>query len=314
MATLLSSGNNTLLSKRGSVSVDTRTNALWIRDTARNLKGIVHLIKRLDFPVKQVVIEARVVTVEKKFERNLGAAFGISSPRHLSGTLKGANQLAQGISTANVTPIAQRLNFDLPAGNSIFGVKAQAGSIALAALPIGGVTTLDLELSALEQEGIINLISTPRLITSNQYPAYIKTGEEIPYQESTSSGATSVAFKDAVLELKVTPQITPDNRIILNLTVSNNRAGIPIKLGKDNSAIPIATEEESSRVLLNDHQTVVLGGVYQQTKTKVVTRIPFLGRIPLLGYLFRRTINRTIKRELLIFLTPHIVHKPSDLS
>lgn len=297
-----------LLSKRGQISVDERTNSIWIRDTPEQLNTVVRLIKKLDYPVKQVLIEARIVRINRPYERQLGARFGISSPRHLSGTLEGATQLAQGIQPANVVPIAERLNFDVPVA-SLFG---PAGTIGLAVARIGGSTVLDLELSALEHEGHVQLISSPRLITSSQHPAYIQTGEEIPYEESTSSGATSIAFKNAVLSLKVTPQITPDNRIILDLTVTNDQPGTTVPTGTG-KAIAIRTEEEQSRVLVNDHQTVVLGGVYTQDKRKIITRIPFLGRIPLLGRLFTHEEIQDNKSELLIFLTPHIIHKPSEL-
>ena len=327
IGTLINNGNNHLLSARGQVSVDKRTNSLWLRDTAQHLDEITEMVYKLDFPVKQVLIEARIVSVSENFKREIGARFGISNPRHLSGTLEGANQLAQGIAPADVTPISSRLNFDTPStplfstrgGSGIGGLgslatKALGGSIAFAVARMGGDTVLDLELSALEQEGKVKIVSSPRLITSNQYPAYIQSGEEIPYQEATSSGATSIQFKDAVLSLQVTPQITPDDRIILNLTITKNSAGQTVKLENGGLAIPIRTQEEQSRVLLNDHQTVVLGGIYEQDKETVYTRIPFLGELPLIGYLFKikRRINN--RSELIIFLTPHIIHDPSELT
>lgn len=299
-----------LLSKRGQISIDERTNSLWLKDIPSQLKTVIRLIRKLDFPVKQVLIEARIVSITRPYERELGVRFGITSPKHLSGTLFGANQLAGGTAPSAVTPLSQRLNFDMPVA-SLFG---PAGSIGLALAKLGGdgKTVLDLELSALEHEGIVQVISNPRLITSSQHPAYIQTGQEIPYEEATSSGATSIAFKDAVLSLKVTPQITHDNRIILELTVTNNQAGEPVTTGTG-TALPINTEEEQSRVLLNNHQTVVLGGVYTQNKQKIITRVPFLGRIPLIGRLFTHEKETNNKRELIIFLTPHIIHKPSEL-
>ena len=187
------------------------------------------------------------------------------------------------------------------------------GSIGLAVAKLGS-SFIDMELSALEQQNELDIISSPRLITSNQEKAYIETGEQIPYQNATSSGATSVSFADALLKLEVTPQITPDNRVVLNLVVSNNSAGTPVPLGFGGTAIPINTQEEGSRVLLNDNQTVVLGGVYQRQKSNVVERIPFLGHIPILGHLFTNTDKAKEDSELLIFLTPHIIQKSSDIS
>lgn len=274
----------------------------------KNVRTMVRMISRLDFPVKQVMIEARIVTIKKPYEEQLGVRFGLSSPKNLSGTLEGANDLAKGKPVQDV-PIKDRLNFDIPA-SSLFGNPA--GSIGIAVAKLGNVF-LDLELSALEREGHVHLISSPRLITSDQHPAYIKTGSEIPYQAATSSGATSVEFKDAVLKLEVVPHISPDNRITMKVKVTNNHPGIPVKLGADGEAIPIETEEEESNILVNDHQTVVLGGVFMQDKRKIITRIPFFGVLPLIGRLFTHTQDRNDQSELLIFLTPHIIQHPDQL-
>lgn len=321
---ILDTKNYSLLSSRGSTNVDTRTNSVWIRDTPDHVNTVVKLIKELDFPVQQVMIEARIVSVSQAFERQLGAQFGLSGPSHLSGTLIGANTLAGGTSVANV-PLVDRLNFALPASGSMFGSTSTPGSIGLAVAKLGS-TFIDMELSALEEENDLNIISSPQLITSNQQKAYIETGEQIPYQSSASSGATTVQFAQALLKLEVTPQITPDNRVILNLTVTNNSAGSPVSLnipganggteGGNNggTAIPINTEEEQSSVLLNNNQTVVLGGVYQRSKSNVVIRIPFFGSLPLIGHLFTNTDRKTANNELLIFLTPHIIRRPSQLS
>jgi len=320
MQKILDTKNYSLLSARGSTNVDTRTNSVWIRDTPEHVKTITKLVKQLDFPVEQVMIEARIVSVDEGFERELGARFGLSKPGYLSGTLAGANAMAGSTASgasavvAGVSPFTNRLNFNLPAtgGGSVLS-GSTPGSIGLAVAKMGA-TFIDMELSALEEQKDLDIISSPQLITSNQQKAYIQTGEEIPYQSATSSGATAVSFVNAVLKLEVTPQITPDNRIILNLVVTNNSAGATIALSGGGSAVPIDTEEEGSRVLLNDNQTVVLGGVYKRTKGNTVQRIPFLGRIPLLGNLFKHTDKTTINTELLIFLTPHIIHKPSDIS
>lgn len=310
---LLASKDSSLLSKQGSTSIDKRTNSVWIRDTAAHIQTITKLIHQLDHPVKQVMIEARMVKIDRKFERQLGARFGLSNPNSLSGTLQGANELVGAGGDVATVPLADRLNFDLPATGTLFGSTNTPGSIGLAVAKLGS-SFIDMELSALEQQNDLDIISSPRLITSNQEKAYIETGEQIPYQESTSSGATSVTFVDALLKLEVTPQITADNRVVLNLTVSNNSAGVPVQLSGGGSAIPINKQEEGSRVLLNNNQTVVLGGVYQRQKGNVVTRIPFLGHIPILGHLFTNTDRAKEDSELLIFLTPHIIQKSADIS
>jgi len=305
-----------LLTSRGSLGFDPRSNSIWIRDTASHIATIMRLIKKLDFPEKQVVIEARIVSISRPFERQLGIRWGLSSTANkLSGTLAGANSNL-------TTPLDQvslptRLNFNF-AGSATSAPVLQASSTPIASLGIAlaklGNFNVDLELSALEEEGKIQLVSKPRLVTSNLQEASIETGQEIPYQESTSSGATSISFKNASLSLKVTPRITADNRVLLSITVTNNRAGTVVPLAGGGSAIPIDTEQESSTILVNDRQTIVLGGVYRQDKRKIVTRIPFLGRIPIIGYLFKYTQIRNNRDELLIFLTPRIIHTPSDLN
>lgn len=327
---VLDTKNLSLLSARGSTNVDPRTNSIWIRDTPEHVTTIVRLIRQLDHPVKQVSIEARIVSIRRQNERQIGARFGLSRPSHLSGTLRGANEMAGGVSNSITsigdttvaqgtpgtligTPLERRLNFDGRASGQMFGSTSAPGSIGLAVAQLGSYF-IDLELSALEEQNELDVISSPRLITSNQQKAYIQTGEEIPYQSATSSGATDVQFKDAVLKLEVTPQITPDNRVILLLKVTNNRAGPEIALQGGGSAIPIETEEEESRILLNNNQTVVLGGVYKREKANLMRRIPFFGRLPLIGHLFRNTDKRSDDQELLIFITPHIIQTPADIS
>lgn len=301
-----------LLSSRGVTNIDKRTNSVWVRDTPEHIDTVIRLIQQLDHPVKQVLIEARLVKIRRRFEEQLGARFGLTNPKKLSGTLTGANSMAGGTRPVNVT-LADRLNFNSPASGTIFGTSGAPGSIGLAVARLDN-NLIDLELSALEEQNNVDILSAPKLITSNQQPAYIQTGEQVPYQAATSSGATSVQFKDAVLKLEVTPQITPDHRIILKLKVSNNTVGSPITGSGGSVNYAIDTEEEESVVLLNNHQTVVLGGVYRLTKKNVVRRIPFLGKLPLLGALFRNKVEQSDKNELLIFLTPHIIHKPADIS
>lgn len=268
IAVLLKDKNNSLLSKRGTLSVDARTNTIWIQDTGVQIEEIRELVKQLDIPVKQVLIEARIVNVTKDFARDLGIRFGISRPTHLSGTLSGANQLAQNVAPADVVPLSDRLNVDLAATP----VSASPASVGLALAKLGDGILLDLELSALESEGRGEVISSPRLITTNQQSAVIESGEEIPYQEATSSGATAVAFKKAVLSLKVTPQITPDNKIMMDLQINQDTPS-PQTF---NGVPAILTKEIQTNVLVNNGQTIVLGGFINKIKTIRLIEYHFL--------------------------------------
>lgn len=313
LATLLKGQQGTLLTERGEVAVDPRTNTLIIRDTPANLANVVRQIKQLDVPARQVLIEARIVNIDTLYEEEIGVRFGASNTTHLSGTLAGANQIAQGVPPAFVTPFTDRLNFNVPANQLFDGTTP--GSIALAVAKVGGVL-LDLELSALEGARHAQIISRPRVVTSNQERAVIQTGEEIPYQESTSSGATSVVFKKAVLSLEIVPQITPDDKIILRLKATQDSRGENIAVGSSQGVpvtIPaINTQEVESNVLLNDNETVVIGGVYKTIKTDTMDRIPFFGSIPVVGYLFRHTGEHDEKHELLIFITPKIIRSCNE--
>ncbi|MCH9770659.1 MAG: type IV pilus secretin PilQ [Gammaproteobacteria bacterium] len=306
---LTETGN--LLTARGSMGFDNQTNSIWIRDTKKHLATITRLLRKLDFPAKQVEIKARIVSIQRPYERQLGLMWGVTNANNnLSGTLQGANDIVAGAVPSAVTPISRRLNFNIPAA-AISGANPATFGLALAQIHNFNI---DVEISALEREGKIHLISAPRLVTSNLEPAYIETGEEIPYQQATSSGATAIEFKNAALKLEVTPRITPDHRVLLKVKVSNNRQGTQVALADGSSFVPIDTEEEESRVLMNNGQTIVIGGVYTQDKRKVVTRIPFLGSIPIVGNLFRHTLTRNDRDELLIFLTPKIIDKPAELS
>ncbi len=308
---LLKTKDNSLLSERGSVSVDERTNRLLIRDTAKNIDAITALVQELDIPVRQVLIESRIVLATNDFSKELGVRFGVSN---LDSKVSGANTDAIAISGNSTSAEELRLggiptqpgryNVNLPAALS------GAGSIglALSRLPFG--TLLDLELSAAQTEGRSETISSPRVITSNQSKALIETGTEIPYQRASSSGATTVAFKKAVLSLEVTPQITPDDRIIMDLKVNkdspdfaNITAGVP----------PIKTQAVETNVLVDNGETIVLGGVYEQTKSKKVSRIPFFGDLPLVGWLFRSKFEQNNKSELLIFVTPKLLKDSAKL-
>lgn len=309
IADVIKGGGTNLLSSRGQVAVDSRTNSLIIRDTKENLQGILPEIKKLDVPAKQVLIEARIVNIDIHYEEQLGVRFGTSNTRSLSGTLAGANQLAQGTNVADITPLTDRLNFNVPA-NALFN-GSTPGSVGLALAHLGEVY-LDLELSALEGERHAKVIARPRVVTSNQQKAMIQTGEEIPYQESSSSGATSVAFKKAVLSLEIVPQITPNNKIVLSMKATQDSRGLNTAIGATAAGTPITipainTQEVQSNVLLNDNETIVIGGVYKEIKTNTWDRIPFFGTLPIVGNFFSHKGVDNEKHELLIFITPKII-------
>lgn len=305
IATMLKDKENSLLSERGALSVDTRTNTIWLQDTGPQIEEIRQLIKQLDVPVKQVSIEARIVNVTKDCAEDIGVRFGVSKPTHLSGTLEGANDLAEGTAPADV-PIAQRLNVDLGA----LPVSADPASIGIALAKLGNGVLLDLELSALESEGRAEIIASPRLMTTNQQAALIESGEDIPYQESTSSGATAVAFKKAVLSLRVTPQITPDGRLLMDLQINQDSDS-----GRRVQGVPIIlTKAIETNVLVDNGQTIVLGGIYRQDKNNSITRVPFLGKLPVVGNLFSRSQAKTNNEELLIFITPRIITNNLSIS
>ena len=313
MQGLIKDQSTSLLSSRGSVNIDQRTNTLLIQDTENVLTSLIPLIKKLDVPVEQVLIEARIVTVDTDYEQDLGIRFGITHPTHVSGTITGANEInnnhiANETADTATNPLLNvavndRLNINLPADSA-----NTPASIGVALAKLGRNYLLDLELSALETEGVGELIASPRLVTANQHEAYIEQGEEIPYQEATSSGATSVEFKKAVLALRVTPQITPDGKVIMNIKINQDRrSSAPEVLG-----VPaIDTEQIETRVLVDNGQTIVLGGIYSENKQHTVERIPFLGNLPIIGYLFKRTSDSDERRELLIFITPKIVQRTS---
>ncbi|MFI4937733.1 MAG: type IV pilus secretin PilQ [Candidatus Berkiellales bacterium] len=285
LASLLKTEKNSLLSSRGAVSVDERTNTLLIQDIETKLAQVRALVTRLDMPVKQVLIESRVVFVNDNVEEALGVTFrSVPKNSETNPSLALKDRLNVNLSTV------------LPSGANNM---AHLG-LAVAKLPKG--TLLDLELMALENEGLGKIVASPRLVTSDQQEAYIESGEEIPYQETTSSGATSVAFKKAVLRLEVTPQITPDHHIILDLKVNQDSRG-----AVTNGVPAINMREMHTKVLVADGETVVLGGIYQQNQIKNKMRVPFLGKVPLLGWLFKNEIQSDQRNELLIFVTPNVI-------
>lgn len=296
-----------MLSERGSISIDERTNALLLRELPDNIDVIRDIVASLDIPVKQVQIEARIVTVNEGDLDELGVRWGFSSTNGSTttgGSIEsnlGAIGLYDGSSdSGDGAAIDDFLNVNLAA------TSANASSIAFQVAKLGADTLLDLELSAMQRESKAEIISSPRLITTNKQPAYIEQGTEIPYLESSSSGATSVAFKKAVLSLKVTPQITPDNRLVLDLSVTQDRPGEVVKTGTG-EAVAINTQRIGTQVLVNNGETVVLGGIFQHSVTSSVDKVPLLGDLPLLGALFRRSYEQMGKSELLIFVTPKVV-------
>ncbi|AND69846.1 pilus modification protein PilQ [Dyella thiooxydans] len=297
------------LSPRGSVSYDNRTNTLLISDTPEKIKEIRALVAVLDRPVQQVLIESRIVVATDQFTRELGAKFGINGSRtNPSGQvlqLGGALGTAQGSNTNAATLGSGGLNVNLP-------VSGPAGSFGLAIL--GANYALDLELSAAQTEGRGEVISSPRVITANQQEAVIRQGQQIgyvTYQNSATgaagSGTATVQFKDAVLELKVTPTITADNRVYLKINVKKDALAKFIDAPGSGQVPQIDTRELNTSVLVDNGQTVVLGGIYEITKQNTVTKVPGLGDIPGIGMLFRKTSRQNDKAELLIFVTPRIL-------
>lgn len=321
LAALIKSRSGTLLSSRGSVSVDRRTNTLLLHDTPEHLADIRRMVAALDVPVRQVLIEARVVIVNNDFKRELGTVLGLTGvqgngPNGIvtaTGTAAGADTIVGSAMNNNSTtgtpyPVSiptggsatTRYNINLPTPDRV-------GSIAFGVL--GSDYLVDLELSAAQLETRADIISAPRVVTANQKKAVILQGTEIPYQQSASSGATTISFEKAVLSLTVTPQITPDNRIILDLDVKDDSVGqVVVKSGGVN--VPaIDTQEVTDQVVVNDGQTVVLGGILVTQHRQQETKIPLLGDIPVLGHLFKQTVHTNNKDELLVFVTPKIVHQ-----
>jgi len=311
--------NNSLLSDRGSVAIDERTNTLLLQDTSERLSDIRRLVSTLDIPVRQVLIEARIVIVNDDYSRDLGVRFGANAAFDHGGSdgagVIGANNPAGGVISRDpgtaVTP--DGFPTDIPDSRYLVNlpVTNPAGRLALTLLDSDYI--VDLELSAAQAEGRGEIISSPRLITANQREATIEQGVEIPYQESSSSGATTTQFKKAVLSLKVTPQITPDNRVILDLTVAKDSVGQLVASATGGFVPSIDTREIVTQVLVNDGQTVVLGGILETERRDAERKVPWLGDIPVLGYLFKTTSKTDNKDELLIFVTPRILREGASL-
>ncbi|HEY5624369.1 MAG TPA: type IV pilus secretin PilQ [Gammaproteobacteria bacterium] len=323
LAELISGGgSNPLISDRGSVTIDERTNTLLVQDTTDRLQNIRRLVATLDVPVAQVLIESRIVIVNDDYSRDLGVRLGAtmvndrggSELLSFTGTSSGSDVITQSAianinNNGNAFPVTtpaidQRYNVNLP-------VSTPAGQFALAILDSDFL--IDLELSALQAEGDGQIISTPRIITANQREGRITQGVQIPYQESSSSGATTTQFRDAVLSLTVTPQVTPDDRIIMDLIVTKDSVGELVASATGGFVPSIDTRSVITQVLVDDGETVVLGGIFETEERETINKVPVLGDIPGLGYLFRSTVTVSNQAELLIFVTPKILREGANL-
>jgi type IV pilus assembly protein PilQ len=291
-------GGRSILTKRGSAVVDPRTNQLFVTDISSKLEEIRKLVQKTDIASRQVLIEARIVEADDKFSKNLGAklSFGLSDTINRNPVTVGG-QLIPGVAPAPVAIGNSAVN--LPA-NGING--SSAGSVALTLFNAASTRFIGLELSALEADGKGKIISSPRVITADQLKALIEQGTELPYQQATSSGATSVAFRKANLKLEVTPQITPDGNVILDVDVSKDSVGADTRAG-----FAIDTKHVKTQVLIDNGGTVVIGGIFQQTERDSVSKVPMFGDIPVVGNLFKTTGRTNDKTELLIFLTPRVL-------
>ncbi|MGA1562348.1 MAG: type IV pilus secretin PilQ, partial [Gammaproteobacteria bacterium] len=313
LAKLLEGAQSPLLSPRGSLRVDERTNTLLIHDTESQLQTIRDTLQQLDRPAQQVLIESRIVIASDDFTKDLGVKLGLE---HIPGDQDGWEVGVSGTIGDARTALLQgspngatNLAVNLPGNSNV----TQFGSlgISIGKLPLG--TMLGLELRAAQLQGLSETIANPRILTSNGKEALIQQGVEIPYKSDTSSGATDVEFKEAVMELKVTPRVTPNGQIIL--TVSVKKDSPTVDTYGDYGEPGINTNEIQTEVMIADGETLVIGGIYEQVTTKNQNKVPFLGDLPILGRLFRNDYNSNQKDELLVFLTPQILKEgatPSD--
>ena len=304
---LAGDGGAATLSKRGRVLVDPRTNSVILTDTAENLAAFKRMIDQLDIPVRQVQIEARIVNANTNFTEELGIRFGGGGF-----TTGGLPAWTFGGSLRTLSDLRNTLgdgdgrigNVDDPLVD--LGVDG-AGRSGIAIGVTNAGYLLDLELSALAADGHAEIVARPRIITADKHPATIESGVEIPYQQATESGATSIAFKDAVLQLEVTPQITPNERIVMDLVVKQDT------VGRIYQGVPsINTTRIATRVLVDNGETVVLGGIFQTDRHQTTARTPLFGDLPLVGRLFRRTLERDDKQELFVFITPSVVQEDNE--
>jgi type IV pilus assembly protein PilQ len=296
--TMLSDKDQKILSKRGSAVIDARTNTIFVQDVASRLEEVRRLISQLDIPVRQVMIEARIVIADDKWSRDIGAKFNIAAGANVgnrnvgvAGNIDNAHRIAGGTApTSADTPIS----VNLPA--------AGGGSIGVQILNLANSNLVELELSALEVDGRGKVVSSPRIVAPDKKKATITQGTEIPYATQASSGGTTVAFKQAVLSLSVTPQITPDDKLIMDIEIKKDA------IGQVFSGIPsVDTKTLNTQVVVDNGDTAVLGGIYEQSVRTDVTKVPFLGDIPFIGNFFKRTQKQDFKTELLIFITPRII-------
>lgn len=305
--------NNTLLSNRGTVTVDERTNTLIIKDVADSIENIHNLISKIDIPVRQVMIEARIVSATDSFSKEIGVRWGILSngaANNRSLLVGGSNQTLADLKDFDIettTVNGQTVSYpsyDISRPDNLnvdLGVANPAGSIAFGLLSMSDVM-LDLELSALQADNRGEVISTPKILTADKQTAKVSSGTQIPYQEASASGATTTSFKEAALSLEATPNITPDGKIGLQLVITN---GTPTII---NNQVAIAEDSISTNVIVEDGQTIVLGGVFKNRTTNEVSKVPFLGDLPYVGRAFRRDIRSNSKEELLIFVTPKLIN------
>jgi len=302
-----------LLSGRGSVIIDERTNTLIVKDTDEVISEVRKILAELDIPVRQVMISSRIVIAQDDFTRELGNRFGFTRADTFgsdgfydtSGTVQSTDVITSS-AVENINNTGQPFPVEIPFGTADrFNVNLPTSGLATGSIAFSilkGSSLIDLELSALQAENQGEIISSPRVVTADRHEAFIEQGVEIPYLSSTSSGATQVEFKKAVLSIKVTPQITPDDRIIMDLQVNKDAVGEVF------AGIPsIDTREVDTQVLVNNGDTIVLGGIYEQVTRDEVDKVPLLGDIPILGYLFKHTLESDEKAELLIFVTPKIL-------
>jgi len=305
LSSLIQGGENNLLSDRGNVSIDDRTNTLIIQDVSTSLEAIRDMIAKLDVPIRQVMIESRIVNADESFSKDLGVKFGLSK------TILDDDPFlfTVGGKQTGDTDFGGTTSFNDGTNENFMVTLPVAGTSSLG-MAIGKVGSylLQLELSALLAEGRGEDIANPKIITSNQTEAIIESGVEIPYQEASSSGATAVSFKKAVLALRVTPQITPDDRVILDLAVNQDTQGTAV------GGVPtINTRAVTTQVLVDDGETVVLGGIYNQVDRNDSDRVPFFGDLPYIGFLFKNSRVRKTKSELLIFVTPKIINEDLNI-
>lgn len=319
---LISDAKQKILSKRGSAVVDVRTNTLFVQDTARHLEEVQNIINKIDIPVRQVMIESRLVIADERFGKSLGARFGVAqrgtpgrNVTSIGGTI--GNKFTE-LSEDGVLTMGEHTGTQMTAtgSDSMLALSSDGEPDLNANLPVAGAFgnfaftlfrlpagfLLNLELSALETDQRGKVVSSPRVTTANQQKAIIEQGTEIPYQQATSSGATAVAFKKASLSLEVTPQITPDEKIIMDLEVKKDRVG-QVFVGVPS----IDTQRVQTQVLVSNGETAVLGGIYEQTERNDVDKVPFFGDLPFIGNAFKRRIRQNDKTELLIFITPRVM-------